>query len=638
MSNTIFSRSSLYLSNSKHKNNRVEQLAQDVAQELNTYKNLGVFKTYGDTYIDTDGNGNQKTQGTAGVADHPGTPGVRSLFNKYSAALTGNAQAGAWENGTIQEAVENLVVNTQEHRITTNTPLLDTPETRKKLQSHSGCTVRELVQASHKGYFGRAAYSFADFMYCKHLGKVSNNYLITIRRFPTPVSDAITPLGVGSHRLRKSSINGFVDTFAPIGTMVTWFGVSGNDMKSILKYSYSMPFDEKNAQWETISQDEGNKGILQGLEALANSKTRSAFASGTQVDAVTANFGNYFGLGSGFRIRAPQEDSTKIYGPIDRVKSAYMRSSVGLKQDHKFTLVFEYELKAYNGINPRQAMLDLLASIFSVTYTTGNFWGGDYKSAFIGQSSVFQNLQIFKTSGGFTDFMESFMGSAKTIKDSIGELSLSKIAQTINSLGGMLIGGLLNAYGRPNRYYANSLITGAPVGLWHVTFGNPKHPIMSLGNLILTNTTIEHYGALGLDDFPTQLRVTCEFDRGKPRDQRGLEQMYMGGHERIFHSMEGALGHVYSTAKLYKENKNSARVSDADTTVLTTKDLSIKDLRNSKKLSDLEYSDTLQYYFGDSDMYAIVKPAMEQGRGMSRKGKQEENEANKRSTTKRSSK
>ena len=29
------------------------------------------------------------------------------------------------------------------------------------------------------------------FMYCKHLGKVSNNYMITLRRFPLPVDDYI---------------------------------------------------------------------------------------------------------------------------------------------------------------------------------------------------------------------------------------------------------------------------------------------------------------------------------------------------------------------------------------------------------------------------------------------------------------
>ena len=98
----------------------------------------------------------------------------------------------------------------------------------------------------------------------------------------------------------------------------------------------------------------------------------------------------------------------------------------------------------------------------------------------------------------------------------------------------MLLGGLLNKLGRPQKHMLNSLLSPAPIGLWHVTIGNPNHPIMSIGNLILDSTTIEHYGPLGLDDFPTGLRVKCSLKRGKGRDLRDIEKMYMGGYQRIY--------------------------------------------------------------------------------------------------------
>lgn len=646
--NPIYTQAQFDDSRAKSRMGRVDLLSKDVADDLNTYKNFGVFKSYANSYIEkVDKDGNPDGKGEDGKPDHPGTPGVRSLFNKYSAVLTGTNDPN-WEGKPMKDVVANLVETSSRFRISTNTPLLDSPETRRRLKAQSGCTVRELVQASQKGYFGRAVYSYADFMYCRHLGKVPNNYLITLRRFPTPVADTIVPMGTGADRKDMSDAN----TFSPIGTMVTWLGVSGNDMEQILKYSYAMPFEEKQAQWNEVEKKGGTEGILNGLEAAINKNTRRLAAGGAQVDALTANSGmfgklnKYLAVGAGFPIESKMRDQTKIYGPIDRIKSNYRRGEGGLDHKMSFSLTFEYELRAYNGINPRQAMIDLIASILAVTYTTGNFWGGGYNSAFISQSSAFQNLSIFKCNGGFTDFMDAFIDSASTVGEQIkqglgikdGDSFVTMAKKAINSIGGMLMGGLLNKAGRPARYFANSLLSDAPVGLWHITIGNPHHPIMSMGNMILKNTTIEHSGPLGIDDFPTRLKVTCEFDRGKPRDLRGIEAMYMGGNDRVFHSMEGALSHMYNVATIYKhKGKKDVTAASVTGVILTpgelvpvpdsgTKpkvektsngDAMVKNARKSMmEINDLE---VLDYYFGNMDDYAVVSASSEQGHGMSKK-------------------
>ena len=121
----------------------------------------------------------------------------------------------------------------------------------------------------------------------------------------------------------------------------------------------------------------------------------------------------------------------------------------------------------------------------------------------------------------------------------------------MNQLGGMLIGGMLNNFGRPQKQLVNSLLSPAPVGFWHLTIGNPHHPIMSLGNMILKNTTIEHYGPLGLDDFPTGIRVTCELERGKSRDIRDIEKIYMHGNDRIYTSMGPKVFDMYEHSQEY---------------------------------------------------------------------------------------
>lgn len=584
MANSIFSQAVYFNTRARQMRGRVDLLSQDVAKELNTYANFGVFHTYNDvhstSWYDESGKGADGSTGTAfedagprkGMSDVAGTPGVRSIFNKMSAALTAtdHANAGNLDDGTAMgEVIKNFVHNASGWRISNNVPLLDTPETRKKIKEHSGCTVRELVKASQAGYFGVATYSYADFMYCKHLNRVPNNYLITLRRFPVPILDSIMPTGTGGRRKKGGA--GYNPTMPPIGTMVTWLGVSGNDMKNILKYSYKMAFEEKNAQWEDVEKQGGDTGLLNGMEAMVNPAARKSYLSGQSVPALDGLMGTFFNAGQSPYPPANmgsevQKDKTKIYGPIDRVKKAYARGSGGLDWDQEFTITFEYELKAYNGINPRQAMLDLIASILSVTYTTGGFWAGGYRGGGIRQSSFFSNLNVFKCRGGFTDFMDAVSKDIRAganairqdISDSGGLVAYAK--KMLNMIGGMLMGGVLNKLGRPARYFANSLISDAPVGLWHITIGNPHHPIMMMGNMILLNTEIEHSGPLGIDDFPTNLKVSCQFKRGKPRDQYGIENLYMQGNDRIFHSMESKLADMYRVAQAYKAGDNNVAI------------------------------------------------------------------------------
>jgi hypothetical protein len=114
-----------------------------------------------------------------------------------------------------------------------------------------------------------------------------------------------------------------------------------------------------------------------------DSKYRAQYMAGQAGDSANAAFG-FFGIkgagGPPYKGHIGMRDDTKIYGPVDGIKGTYMRSNKGIEFDQKLTLVFEYELKSYNGINPRQAMLDLLSNILTVTYTTGTFFGGSYRA------------------------------------------------------------------------------------------------------------------------------------------------------------------------------------------------------------------------------------------------------------------
>jgi len=695
--NKIFKNESIatYAMTSRDRYNRSQLYSSAAYNSLNTYLNMGIFPTMNDvTNMAWDADGKELPAGTSNNNDMAGAPGVRSIFSKQSAVLTGGNGVGdsdpdGWNGKAMKRASRNKqweqikkrVYEATEYRKFHNAPLMDSPATRAELRELGACSVQDLVNASKKKVFGRCGYQYSDFMYCKHLGVVPNNYLITVRRFAGAVGDGIMPQGMGSVRTNKDrKYNGSI----PIGTMVTWMGVSGNEMSNILKYSYKMSFKEDEAHWtDPVDLGGGDGGPLNTIEAMMNPQTRRAYASGAGVPNLTP-FGGLFGLANG-PYPSPNDaryrDDRHLYPEmIDNVKTIYRRGQDGLQFDWKFDLVFEYELKAYNGINPRQAMLDLLSSILSVTYTKGGFWGGGYYPTQYPQMAAYRNLNIFKSHGTATGYWDAFISDLKTIKTSAQNWLnsqggiLNALKNTLNSIGGMLIGGLLNNMGRPKKYAYPSLLRDIPVGFWHITIGNPKRPIVSVGNMILTNTQIEQSGPLGLDDFPTNLKVTMSFDRGRPKDKWKIEQMYMRGDDRIALSMSNAILDMYASAQNYKGSQsnsaNSKQVRGADGVesrkAQSTKSKGTSDQKqtgqaaergnisrenaspgknseaaknkssksNAIELKLADESDKLATMiipkeelieaFGSADAYAILEPAMEMAQGFHTKEKTED--------------
>lgn len=607
----------------KVKYNREQLLSKETARELNTYLNFGIFPTFADTFIPYYENGKLKDDPTAKAGI--GTPGVRSIFNKAGAVILGSA------NGEYDvDITSGDEKGTHYWRISNNVPLMDSPKARQRIRQSSGCSIKELVAASQEGSLGQETYSYSDFMYCKHLGKVSNNYMITLRRFPLPVDDYIGTTGEDlDTRLRRVS-----KQVSSIGCMVTWMGVSGNELSSLLSYSYKMAFKEQESEEQERKNDaDAQASLMNGMFSIFDKTYREQYQAGYNGAAANGVF-EQFGikLGNGpykdndqnpYKFR----DRSKVYGPVDSIRSTYIRDDKGLTFEQKLSLVFEYELKSYNGINSKQAMLDLLSNILNVTYTTGSFWGGGFKGYAAHQSNIFSNLQIFKTKGGFTNFIDAFAQDISTLGKTFGDTIeqnggiIETIKQMANSIGGMILSGRLNALGRPQKAMYNALLSPAPIGFWHVTIGNPKRPIMSIGNMVITNVKLEHNGPLGIDDFPTGLKVTVELDRGKPRDLRDIEKLYMHGTDRIYSSMGDKVFDMYKNAELYQEHKTGARTDYNPVTNVAT----IKQPADGKSAPTITIKDynkmrsTLKKYFGTDDSYSIYVPAAEQEYGAGKK-------------------
>lgn len=544
---------------------------KEVIKDFNTYKNWGRFHMLAE-------------QPEGGQVDPIGT---KALFNNFY---------GVYDNTMMQ--------------LNNNAPLLDTPETRNYQREHAKCTIKELIRASAENEMGRAVYSYSDFMYCKHLGEIPNNHLITLRRFPTPCGDHI------NFTLPNSSIEKEFNDHAPdLARMVTWMGVDGNEINNILKYNYKMKWKTLTAE---IQEAQGQGDMAQGPLGALFSAADSNYSKQVQQGISGGQVGTYANqlfakvpggsmLTSGISGMPYQNapwlgnyDKNRVYGPLDVIMSTNIRDQ-GLEFEQNITLVFNYELRSYDGINGKAAMLDLLSNILACTYVTGKFWGGGYKTIGAHQSNLFANLPIFKDSAGgkinsISDLQDSLMDSMTNISDKIASNGgLKETAKKLlNNMGQMLMGGMLNKLGRPAKQALSSLLSPAPTGPWHLTIGNPKAPILSMGNMILKSSEIEHYGPLGIDDFPTGIKVTITLEHGKARDISGIEQMYLMGDNRIYTPMGDKIETVYENAIDYKPIRKKGSIETQPTAMDETTTMDSKQINKYIK------------FFGTSNINTIT--------------------------------
>jgi hypothetical protein len=266
-------------------------------------------------------------------------------------------------------------------------------------------------------------------------------------------------------------------------------------------------------------------------------------------------------------------DKNKVYAPMNTVREMWVPTGkIEFRQE--ITLTFVYTLRSYDNINPKSAMLDLLGNILAVTATAGRFWGGSINiigpqpnvAGWQKANAIINNawddigglLSSIKNSGGdFSALMGDIanMASIQNIKEGYKNLKsqlsskdgiknfagnvFSKIINSSTAFTDLGKGLTQNILGRSEVYMFNSMLTGDNTGLWHLTIGNPRNPIAVMGNMIMTNAKIQQFGPLGLDDFPTGIKVTVTLKHARPRDFVDIQKMYTRGTMAMYINMNG---------------------------------------------------------------------------------------------------
>lgn len=559
-----------------------------------------------------------------------------------------------------------------------NVPLMDgtflSKHDKAEIAKLDDCSIRELVNLSsvRKSILGNARYRYADFMYCKDLGKISNNHMITLRKFAIPVGDNIFRSSVA-----KTAGEGKDDPMSSIGDvgrMITWFDTDDNKLSDIMSYEYEASWKKLDAKIQQLDSQEDDEGrgiagkIINNLSPGYNLQSAHGINSGGLLGQLMNSMGigansheyqhNDVALGRNY-------DNNKVYTPRDTIQDTHIYEGK-LTFKHEFTLNFSYKLRAYDNINPKSAFLDLLGNILTVTYRKGTFWGGKsevlgakpnkvgwqkYNNVLKGLSDAGGDLwkNIFHLEGANTDgllgalsqFGSSLLDIVKgagmdiggaassamqTAKDFLsGNITADEVMGKVKTsvqagaqkaadlnLGQVMMGSIKNKLGRPALYAFDSLLTGAKVGLWHVTIGNPKNPIATFGNLIMTNAKITHSGPLGFDDFPTDLHVSVTLKHAMSRDATEISKMYTKGQNGIYFSLcspfntiefnDGekarsnisletppatpSKGQVDDATK--KQNQSKEKQKNADNENKDDKDLMDDEINNSKKDKPLD--------------------------------------------------
>lgn len=476
----------------------------------------------------------------------------------------------------------NPKFNVQSIGMTYNVPLLLDKTNAEINDDISDCSITKLIELSQTNKMGQQKYRLVDFIFGADYGKVSNNHMITLRRFALPVGDIIGEAAGAQYETNDPSQVG-VNNSDDIAHLVTWFGTEDNKLEDIVKYSYEYSWKQLEAKRQDLDSKEGDqeRGLI-GLFANMTPQYSQAVNAGyappgrSLLGKFTSHLDGGMVTSEDAKTKLRMYDNNAVYTPLQTVQDTHIPEGK-LKFSNEFTLTFRYKLRAYENINPKSAFLDLLANIHECTYFRGKFWGGSqniigpgpnnaqYVKAYKFLDNAFDKLGgVMKAvaSGGVN--MESFMGILSTvggnfmssvkslldggtenIKEFLTGVSekAKETAIDINQKFGpqfldVMKGQLKNALGRPAFYAFDSLLSDKIVGLWHVTIGNPRNPIVSMGNLILTKAEVQHGGPLGLDDFPTEIKVICTLKHAMSRDLTGIQKMYTQGIAALYQTKQ----------------------------------------------------------------------------------------------------
>ena len=416
---------------------------------------------------------------------------------------------------------------------------------------------------------------FADYVVSESASSEDNSgtYQVTVKEGNRNV--------VKKYSGRKST-----NPWTPLATAVTYFGEgTGNNLSDIMSFSAHYNWEKVNADKNPIDinahQNDSGNGLINddysdisgGLEYIAkfmgffgevsNGKTINLEGSPNNHPPDPYKNGPYV---------------NRILGPINVITNSWRRQrGLEFNQDG-LKIKFDYVARPIAGINSKAVLLDLMSNILVLTYSSGSWFGGMwryrtenpavypwkygdamnklYRGEILGKNGAVMSLTKHVFSDGKA-YISSFLPDvAKLISnlfkgaiDGIYGLITGKDEKieraavefqnvlgtgTAKSIQKVIAAKAMKGTTIPYITGQRALLTGEPVGDWHLTIGNPLNPIAMIGNLIVKDVKFTWSNELGPDDFPIGFTATITLDHGLGRDRDAIESMFNRGFGRIY--------------------------------------------------------------------------------------------------------
>ena len=416
-----------------------------------------------------------------------------------------------------------------------------------------------------------APYNWKDFLYCKYYGTIPNNYMITLRRFPTPMRDNLSiPSSIADSDSTRREGAG-----RPVAQAVTWLGDdTGNKLSTLIGFTTGLKWESKGQQ-DTITQEAFDKGLFNSLPYTIPELTKLLGAAAPADAEAAQNLISLLatisdpnqtaargGLASALRDEAitgqdgPLSDF--IWTSVDTVSNASYRGKGLSFTNTGMSVIFHYDLTSIGEVNTKAAMLDLIGSLLGLGTNYGNFltpqikYNSEYPAIGFpggnaGLASLYRDpINFIKN---YSTQISELLSEAQTdaasaaagkIKETIGANGTSDFASAVTTAASPAVERAVST-GLQEKFIEKvelpkSFLTGAPVGEWHLVVGNPCNPIAMIGNLICDSVQIEFSERLGPDDFPSELKATYTLKHGRDRERGEIESMFNRGDGRLYQS------------------------------------------------------------------------------------------------------
>ena len=375
-----------------------------------------------------------------------------------------------------------------------------------------------------------------DFIFLKNLGVYTNNRLIIARRFPFGIYDDLT------NNANKNT--------TPVAKLISWV----KDGDNFIDIDFSEKWTSSEASFIDILNGVG-QDLTTNISKMDNvGKWGDALASGGGLVPL-AGFTEVFQYNVLNKLSGKKE-STVDYTTLPQGNPNLIRESMrrevassgkdsfsGLKGEFKVSMKVEYEQKYVFGIDPAFAYYSIIANAlsFGTSVSSFNFTGnfGDQLKTFVDKISSGDGDKLISA---LVDFVKAIVGALSemanlliSFKDDLlkGKVDLHSIGHQILNTISKGIGSIINKYKVKIIGVINSL-TGAPSGPWHITIGNPKHPIFSSGDMIAKSVKLTLGNTLSFNDLPASLTLDIDFVSARNLGGQEIFQKLNCGKERTY--------------------------------------------------------------------------------------------------------